>query len=94
MFGFIEMSVVKCAIELGIADAIESHGSPMTLSELSSALPSTPSPLYRIIRFLMHRGIFKEELNNQWLPMLCTNESVSPSGEIWRTQHGCFLYGK
>jgi hypothetical protein len=61
-FGFTEMAVVKCAIELGIADVIESHGSPMTLSELSSALACAPSPLYRIMRFLMHRKIFKEEL--------------------------------
>ena len=35
VFGFVEIAVVKCAIELGIADAIESHGSPMTLQELS-----------------------------------------------------------
>jgi hypothetical protein len=62
VFGFTEMAVVKCAIELGIADVIESHGSPMTLSELSSVLACALSPLYRIMRFLMHRGIFKEEL--------------------------------
>jgi len=68
IFGFTEISVVKCAIELGIADAIESHGSPMTLSELSSALTCAPSPLYRIMRFLMHRGIFKEELNTHGSP--------------------------
>ncbi|KAK9286176.1 hypothetical protein L1049_014559 [Liquidambar formosana] len=61
IFGFVEMAVVKCAIELGIADAIESHGNPMTLSELSSALGCEPSPLYRIMRFLVHRRIFKEE---------------------------------
>jgi len=29
-FGFVELALVKCAIELGIADAIESHGSSMT----------------------------------------------------------------
>ncbi|CAL9022872.1 unnamed protein product, partial [Prunus brigantina] len=50
VFGFVEIAVVKCAIELGIADAIESHGSPMTLLELSSALRCDPSPLYRIMR--------------------------------------------
>lgn len=32
-FGFVELALVKCAIELGIADAIESHKSPMTLSD-------------------------------------------------------------
>lgn len=65
-FGFSEMAVLKCAIELGIAEAIESHGScPMTLSELSSALGCAPSALFRIMRFLVHRGMFKEALTAQ-----------------------------
>ncbi|KAK7314292.1 hypothetical protein VNO77_39508 [Canavalia gladiata] len=59
VFGFVEVAAVKCAIELGIADAIESHGSPMTLSEISSILKCDPSLLNRIMRFLMHRKIFK-----------------------------------
>ncbi|XWS55134.1 hypothetical protein CRYUN_Cryun10bG0148800 [Craigia yunnanensis] len=61
VFGYVNMAVVKCAIELGIADAIENHGSPMTLSELSTALVCEPSGLYRIMRFLVHYQIFKEE---------------------------------
>ncbi|TKY47845.1 (RS)-norcoclaurine 6-O-methyltransferase [Spatholobus suberectus] len=59
IFGFVEMAVVKCAIELGIAEAIEKHGSPMTLSEISSTLACDPSLLNRIMRFLVHRKIFK-----------------------------------
>ena len=62
------MAVVKCAIDLGIADAIERHGRPITLSDLSSTLGCAPSPLYRILRFLMHRGIFKEKLTAQGSP--------------------------
>ena len=65
IFGFIETAVVKCAIKLGIPDAIESHGSPMTLSKLSLTLGCAPSPLYRIMRFLMQRGLFKGKLNSQ-----------------------------
>lgn len=61
IFGFVEMAVVKCAIELGIADAIENHGSPMTLSELSAALGCEPSRLHRIMRFMVHNQVFKEE---------------------------------
>ncbi|KAL2512516.1 O-methyltransferase family protein [Abeliophyllum distichum] len=61
VFGFTEMAVVKCAIELKIADVLESHdGRPMTLPELSSALGCSPPILYRIMRFLIHRKIFKE----------------------------------
>ena len=59
IFGNVEQAVVKCAIELGIADAIESHGSPMTLSEISSTLGCDPSLLNRIMRFLIQRKIFK-----------------------------------
>ena len=60
IFGFVETAVIKCALELGIADAIESHESPMTLSQLSSNLNCDPSHLYRILRFLTHRKIFKQ----------------------------------
>ncbi|KAJ4966360.1 hypothetical protein NE237_018209 [Protea cynaroides] len=62
VFGFVEMGVVKCAIELGIADALEANeGQPMTLSQLSATINCPPSPLYRIMRFLVHRRVFKEE---------------------------------
>ncbi|KAJ7955409.1 putative O-methyltransferase [Quillaja saponaria] len=77
VFGFGEMAVVKCAIELGIADAIESHGDSMTLSELSSALACSPSQLYRILRFLMHRNIFKQTPNNQGPIMLAPWHALS-----------------
>ncbi|KAK7848913.1 acetylserotonin o-methyltransferase [Quercus suber] len=40
----------------------------MTLYELSSTLGCAPSPLYRIMRFLMHRGIFKGKLARQGSP--------------------------
>ncbi|BAT86691.1 (RS)-norcoclaurine 6-O-methyltransferase [Vigna angularis] len=59
IFGFVEMAVVKCAIELGIAEAIEKHGRAMTVSEISSALGCDPALLKRIMRFLAHRKIFK-----------------------------------
>lgn len=65
IFGFVEMAIIKCAVELKIADTIESHGSPMTLSQLSSTLNSSPSLLYRILRFLVRRGIFKEQTTKE-----------------------------
>ncbi|KAL2469263.1 O-methyltransferase family protein [Forsythia ovata] len=62
VFGFTSMAVVKCAVDLGIPDVLEN---PMTLSDLSSALGCSPSALYRIMRFLIHRGIFKEMTNDR-----------------------------
>ncbi|KAG6572138.1 Acetylserotonin O-methyltransferase, partial [Cucurbita argyrosperma subsp. sororia] len=62
---FIEMQMVKCAIELKIGDTIESHGGLMTLPELSCSLNCSSSLLHRVLRFLVHRGIFKQEITGQ-----------------------------
>lgn len=58
IFGFVEMGVVKCAIQLNIPDTIPER-TPMSLSQLASTLNCDPSMLYRIMRFLTHRNIFK-----------------------------------
>ncbi|CAI0549833.1 unnamed protein product [Linum tenue] len=61
MFGFAESMALKSAVQLGVADIIHSHGSPVTLSQLASGIDS-PSPdssyLSRIMRFLVHKGLF------------------------------------
>uniref|UniRef100_A0A199UA37 O-methyltransferase domain-containing protein n=1 Tax=Manihot esculenta TaxID=3983 RepID=A0A199UA37_MANES len=61
VFGFSNIAAVKCAIELGVADVIENHEGPITLSELSSKLGCASSFLNRIMRFLVHHNIFKEK---------------------------------
>ncbi|KAK6121513.1 hypothetical protein DH2020_044743 [Rehmannia glutinosa] len=65
VFSFTPMAVVKCAIELQIADVLESHGGAMTNADLSAALGCSPSILHRIMRYLMHRDIFKQTQTNQ-----------------------------
>ncbi|RVW96729.1 (RS)-norcoclaurine 6-O-methyltransferase [Vitis vinifera] len=65
IYGFAEMAAVKCGIELGIADVMESHGGPITLPALSSSLGCPPSGLNRIMRFLVSRRIFKEVATSQ-----------------------------
>ncbi|XP_059276640.1 acetylserotonin O-methyltransferase-like [Lycium ferocissimum] len=60
VFGFTEMAVIKCSIELGIAEFLESNQEPVSLNQLSAALGCCSSSLYRILRFLINRGIFKE----------------------------------
>ncbi|MCE3049744.1 hypothetical protein HAX54_045706 [Datura stramonium] len=61
VFGFTEMAVIKCAIELGIADFLEKNQHQhVTLNQLSTSLACCSSSLYRILRFLINRGIFKE----------------------------------
>ncbi|KAK9135793.1 hypothetical protein Syun_015123 [Stephania yunnanensis] len=62
VLGYVEMAAVKCAIELGISEAMENHGRPITLSELSSSLACSPSSLHRIMRLLVHQKLFKETI--------------------------------
>ncbi|KAJ4833667.1 hypothetical protein Tsubulata_022885 [Turnera subulata] len=65
VFGFTNMAVVKCAIELGIADTIEKHDGPMTLEDLSSSLGCDPCSVYRVMRLLVHNNFFKEKPTGQ-----------------------------
>ncbi|KAA8524305.1 hypothetical protein F0562_010728 [Nyssa sinensis] len=63
-FNFINSASLKCAVELGIPDAIHSHGKPMTLPELVRALPINPSKahcIYRLMRVLVHSGFFVQQ---------------------------------
>ncbi|GLT42978.1 hypothetical protein SLA2020_169550 [Shorea laevis] len=65
VFGFVKMAVAKCAIELGIPDAIGSDENPISLSELSSVLGCEPSRLHRIMRFLVQFQVFSEKPTSQ-----------------------------
>nr|POF13379.1 trans-resveratrol di-o-methyltransferase [Quercus suber] len=52
---------LKCAIQLGIPDAIHNHGQPITLQELVSKLnihPKKTSCVHRLMRLLVHSGFF------------------------------------
>ncbi|KAI3447910.1 hypothetical protein Pfo_004575 [Paulownia fortunei] len=77
VFGFTPMAVVKCAIELQIPDVLESHGGAMTHPELSAALGCSPSVLHRIMRYLMHRGFFKQTLTGQESSICYIHTSLS-----------------
>ncbi|KAF7836982.1 acetylserotonin O-methyltransferase-like [Senna tora] len=53
------MAVIKCAIQLNIPDTVDLK-TPITLSQLCTTLKCDPCFLYRIMRFLTHRNIFKQ----------------------------------
>ncbi|KAH9680554.1 O-methyltransferase ZRP4 [Citrus sinensis] len=69
MFSHLSSMSLKCAIELGIADIIHSHGRAITLSELVSALdiqPTKTTGLFRLMRLLVHSSCFnKTKVNGQ-----------------------------
>ena len=65
MLSFADSMAVKCAVELRIADIINLHGGPMTLSQIVARIPNTDdalslniSYLTRIMRLLVRRKIF------------------------------------
>ncbi|KAF3337338.1 hypothetical protein FCM35_KLT17925 [Carex littledalei] len=62
--GFLKSMSLRCALDLGIADAINNHGQPMTLGQLQStlSLPATKKPhLHRLLRMLTHVGFLLEQ---------------------------------
>ncbi|XP_031500345.1 desmethylxanthohumol 6'-O-methyltransferase-like [Nymphaea colorata] len=61
LFAFADSMLLKCAVELGIADIIHRNGRPMTLHQIAAELPA-PSPdissLFRIMRLLVRKHVF------------------------------------
>ncbi|KZV24379.1 trans-resveratrol di-O-methyltransferase [Dorcoceras hygrometricum] len=63
IFSYMLPMSLKCAVELNIPDIIKGHGKPMTLSELTSALPINKAKshyVHRIMRVLVHSKFFKK----------------------------------
>ncbi|EEF37287.1 trans-resveratrol di-O-methyltransferase [Ricinus communis] len=61
IFSFINSMSLKSAVQLGIPDAIHSHGRPISLSQLIAALPIHPAKargIPRLMRILIHSGFF------------------------------------
>lgn len=69
-YNFVESMALKCAVELGIADIINSHGQgqPITLSQIAPqiASPSTDLDLLsRLMRFLVHMNLFEATIDRK-----------------------------
>lgn len=60
----IKPMALKCAVDLGVADAIHKHGRPMSIPQLAEklSLPPAKAPcLARLLRLLEHLGFFESE---------------------------------
>ncbi|CAL1410911.1 unnamed protein product [Linum trigynum] len=60
---YMNSMALRSAVELGIADAIQTHGGAITLPQLVSAVKIDPTKsdyLYRLMRILVHSGFFSE----------------------------------
>ena len=61
VFSFMDSMSLKCAVQLGIQDAIHNHNRPITLPELASAIqvpPEKTSCLHQLMRLLVYSGFF------------------------------------
>ncbi|KAI3844681.1 hypothetical protein MKW92_008255 [Papaver armeniacum] len=71
MYAFVDSMALKCAVELGIPDIINSHGGPATISEIINNLPATTSSssgvdyLTRVMRLLVRKRIFSSQINQK-----------------------------
>ncbi|RZC77315.1 hypothetical protein C5167_001490 [Papaver somniferum] len=71
MFAFVDSMALKCAVELGIPDIINSHGHPVTISEIIDSLKANTSTspnadyLTRIMRLLVHKRLFTSEIHQE-----------------------------
>ncbi|KAF3667317.1 Tabersonine 16-O-methyltransferase [Capsicum annuum] len=71
IFNFISSSAVRCALQLGIPDALYKHGKPMSLDELSAGLSvvnsSKVSFLAILMRFLVQSGFLNQHEDQYFL---------------------------
>ncbi|OAY36223.1 desmethylxanthohumol 6'-O-methyltransferase [Manihot esculenta] len=61
IFGYVDGMALKCVVELGIPDIINSHGCPLSLFYIAKSInhPSLDTDrLSRVMTLLVHRGIF------------------------------------
>ncbi|KAI3848998.1 hypothetical protein MKW92_018529 [Papaver armeniacum] len=71
MFAFVDSMALKCAIELGIPDIINSHGRPVTMPEIIGSLKTTSSSpvnanyLTRVMRLLVHKRLFTSQFHQE-----------------------------
>ncbi|RZC91549.1 hypothetical protein C5167_027608 [Papaver somniferum] len=67
IYGFADSLVLRCAVEIGIADIIKNNDGAITLAQLAAKLPITnvsSDYLYRMVRYLVHLNIIEQETCN------------------------------
>jgi hypothetical protein len=63
LYGGYSGAALRCAVELNIAGIINSHGEPITLSQIANGINASSlnvDGLARLMRFLVHQQIFDE----------------------------------
>ncbi|MCL7035707.1 hypothetical protein MKW94_027932 [Papaver nudicaule] len=82
IYGFADSLVLRCAVEIGIADIIKNNNGSITLAQLSSKLPIpnvNSEHLHRILRYLVHLNILHQETCNGGVDKVY---SLKPAGTL------------
>ncbi|XP_077228735.1 (RS)-norcoclaurine 6-O-methyltransferase-like [Tasmannia lanceolata] len=77
---FLDSAILKWALDLGIADIIQRHGGPTTLSQLSSSLPmpaGNSDNLRRLMCYLVHMGLLSSQAEDLYWLTLATKFILS-----------------
>ncbi|CAI0458602.1 unnamed protein product [Linum tenue] len=80
-FNFVTSMSLKCAVQLGLPEAVQAHSGPISLPELISALSLPPAKapyLHRLLRLVAHSGFLS--LNNKLNDV--ERYSLTPAGRL------------
>ncbi|KAH7692260.1 O-methyltransferase COMT-type protein [Dioscorea alata] len=83
VLSYLKSMSLKAAIDLGIADILHKHGNPMTLAQLTTSLsiPTSKSNHFRrVMRLLVHQGIFSTDQETQSLYSLTPTSHLLITG--------------
>ncbi|KAI3854970.1 hypothetical protein MKX03_009128 [Papaver bracteatum] len=103
MFAFMDSMALKCAVELGIPDIINSYGRPTTMSEIINGLKTTTSSsssssspsvdfLTRVMRLLVRKRIFTSHSHQESDQTLYDLTPSSKCGLSFQKSHGCGIW--
>ncbi|CAI0458417.1 unnamed protein product [Linum tenue] len=80
-FNFVTSMSLKCAVQLGLPEAVQAHSGPISLPELISALSLPPAKapyLHRLLRLVAHSGFLS--LHNKLNDV--ERYSLTPAGQL------------
>ncbi|EAZ42961.1 hypothetical protein OsJ_27551 [Oryza sativa Japonica Group] len=97
-FGYLKSIALRCAVELGIPNAIHRNGGSASLPELLGTLPlaaNKRSCLPRLMRFLVSFGIFKEDISREGTTTTTSVYQLTPVSRLLvdASSRGIFVLG-
>ncbi|XP_048492042.1 (R,S)-reticuline 7-O-methyltransferase isoform X3 [Beta vulgaris subsp. vulgaris] len=94
-FSFVDSMALKCIVELGVADIINSHGHPISVSQIAAHFGSK-SPdlrcLKRVMQVLVRRDFFTTHHPHLLAAMHHLSAAIKGGGIAFEKAHGCPIW--